>query len=146
MLAKYFPKVQVYGFDRDKEKIEIGKKRYILPNLYLFYSPEIVGQYDSITAILSLHETMTPTQTLNDLYQHLNDDGRILVYEFRKTSLEKYKEWFEKGRPNRVFEEEYRKHNRWSINEFEIMCEKIGFTTIKSEPVGDYWFIHIGQK
>ena len=146
ILAEKYPNVQVYGIDFDEEKIEIGKSRYQLPNLVLLHSNEIIGTYDSITAILTLHEISDAIKTLEAFYSQLNDDGRIMIYEFRKTSKEKYKEWFEKGRPNRVFEEEYQKHNRWTVKEFEQMCEKIGFKTIKAEPCRDYWLIYIGKK
>ena len=146
ILAEKYPDVKVYGIDLDKEKIEIGKRRYRLPNLFVLYSTKIIGLYDSITALFTLHEISDTNKALDDLYRHLNNDGRIMIYDFRKTSKAKYKEWYEKGSMSRVFEEEYRKHNRWAVKEFEQMCEKSGFKTIKTEPIGDFWLIYIGKK
>ncbi|MCW4019606.1 MAG: HAD-IA family hydrolase, partial [Candidatus Bathyarchaeota archaeon] len=112
ILAEKYPYVEVYGIDVDKEKIETGKRRYSLPNLHLINSNKIVGKYDSITAIFVLHEIANIKQTLDALYEHLSKNGTIMIYDFRKRSKAKYREWFVTGRLGRDFEEEYRKHNR----------------------------------
>jgi len=99
-----------------------------------------------MTAILTLHEISNANKTLKELYNHLNRGGKIMIYEFGKTSKAKYIEWFEKGSPNRDFEEEYTKHNRWTLKELEQICEKSGFKTIKIESVEDFWLSYIGRK
>ena len=146
ILAEKYPGVKVFGIDLDKEKIEIGKRRYRLPNLFLLHSTEMIGRYDSITALLTLHEIPDVKIALDGLYRHLNGDGRIMIHEFRKTSKAEYRERFEKGPPNRDFKEEYQKHNRWTLKEFGQMCEKSGFKTIKIERDRDYWLLYIGKR
>jgi len=146
MLAERYPNVQVYGIDLDREKIDVGRQRYKPPNLYLLHSNRIIGKYDSMTAFFSFHEIADIKKALNNLYEHLSDNGKILTYDFRKTTKAKYREWYEKGNLNRDFEEEYLKHNRWTLEEFEQMCEESGFETIKTEPAGDYWLLFIGIK
>ena len=83
---------------------------------------------------------------MNDLYEHLTKDGRIMVYEFRRTSKAKYGQWFAKGRPGRIFEEENQKHNRWSVREFGEMCRSVGFRTVNLKPLGNRRLIYIGKK
>jgi trans-aconitate methyltransferase len=112
ILAEKYPHLQVYGMDSDRERIEMGKQRYRLPNLHLLHTREIVGRYSSCTAFFVLREIADARKTLIDLYEHLNDDGRIMVDDFMKTSRAKYREWYEKGKRSHSFEEEYRKHNR----------------------------------
>ena len=146
ILAEKYPSMQVYGIDIDEKKIQMGRSRYSLPNLHLIHSERIVGKYDSITSLLALHETANVKQTLNALYEHLEKHGRMMIYEFRRTSKAKYREWFMKGRPGRSFEEEYRKHNRWSVKEFEQMCEEAGLKTLALGPVGDRNLLYIGKK
>jgi len=146
ILAERYPNVQVYGIDSDKEKIQTGNRRYSLPNLRLIHSDKTTGKYDSITSFLVLHEIANVRGVLNDLYEHLTKDGRIMVYEFRRTSRAKYRQWFVKGRPGRIFEEEYQKHNRWSVREFREMCRNVGFRTVDLKPLGNRWLIYIGKK
>ena len=93
-----------------------------------------------------MHEIADVTKVLNDLYEHLRNDGRIMIYEFRKTSRAKYREWFVKGKPGRSFEEEYQKHNRWSVKGFGRVCEKVGLKTESLRLIGDYWLLYIGKK
>jgi ubiquinone/menaquinone biosynthesis C-methylase UbiE len=138
--------VQVYGIDSDREKIEVGKWRYKLPNLHLLHSNKIVGKYNSCTAFFTLHEIAVATEALSSLYEHLEDGGRIMVDDFRKTSKAKYREWYEKGKKEHSFEEEYQKHNRWTVKDFARMCESAGFRTIEAEPRGDFWLFYIGRK
>jgi ubiquinone/menaquinone biosynthesis C-methylase UbiE len=146
ILAEKYPHVQVYGIDLEREKIEVGTQRYKLPNLHLLHSNKIVGKYSSCTAFFVLHEIADAKKVLNDLYRHLNIDGRIMVDDFRKTTRANYREWYEKGKKEHGFEEEYQKHNRWTVKEFERMCENAGFKTIKTEPRGDNWLFYIGGK
>jgi ubiquinone/menaquinone biosynthesis C-methylase UbiE len=146
ILAEKYPHLQVYGMDSDRERIEMGKRRYRLPNLHLLHTREIVGRYSSCTAFFVLHEIADARKTLIDLYEHLNDDGRIMVDDFRKTGRAKYREWYEKGKRARSFEEEYRKHNRWTVKQFERICENAGFKTTKIQQRGDYWLTFIGRR
>jgi ubiquinone/menaquinone biosynthesis C-methylase UbiE len=146
ILAEKYPHVQVYGIDSDGEKIEIGKRRYRLPNLHLLHSNKVVGRYSSCTAFVTLHEIADARKVLNDLHEHMDSDGRIMVYDFRKRSRAKYREWYERGKHERSLEEEYRRHNRWTVKQFENMCENSGFETVKVEQLGDYWFLYIGKK
>lgn len=146
ILAEKYPHVQVYGIDPDREKIEIGKHRYKLSNLHLLHSNRLVGKYCSCTAFFVLHEIADTRTALNDLYEHLNMDGKIMVDDFRKRSRAKYREWYEKGRREHSFEEEYQKHNQWTVKEFERMCEDAGFKTIEIKQRGDYWLLYIGEK
>jgi len=146
ILAEKYSTVQVYGIGIDEKKIQAGRSRYSLPNLRLIHSDKITGKYDSITSLLVLHETTNVKRTLNALYEHLEDSGTIMIYEFRRISRAKYREWFQKGRPSRDFEEEYRKHSRWSVKEFGKMCEEAGFETEVLELVGDRNLLYIGKK
>jgi 2-polyprenyl-3-methyl-5-hydroxy-6-metoxy-1,4-benzoquinol methylase len=146
ILAERCPNVQVYGIDSDIEKIQIGNKRYNLPNLHLMHLDKITGKYDSITSFFVLHEIPDVKGTLIDLYEHLEKDGRIMIYEFRRTGKVKYREWFVKGRPGRSFEEEYRKHNRWSVKEFGQICKDVGFKTSDLRTIGERWLLYIGKK
>jgi len=146
ILAEKYPDVQVYGIDVDKGKIEIGKKRYRLPNLHLLHSKVMIGRYDSITSLFTLHEIADVRKALDDLHRHLNVNGRIMIYEFRKRGKAKYREWYVKGRREQDFGEEYRKHNRWTVREFERICVNASFKTIKIGVVGDFWLFYIGTK
>jgi hypothetical protein len=69
-----------------------------------------------------------------------------MIYDFRKTSKAKYREWYDKGKREHCFEEEYQKHNRWTVVEFKGMCESVGFETLKVERHGNYWLFYIGKK
>ena len=69
-----------------------------------------------------------------------------MVDDFRRVNREKYREWFDRGRHGRNFEDEYQKHNQWFIEEFIAICESIGFKTVKIEQRGDYWLTYIGKK
>lgn len=146
ILAEKYPYVQVYGVDPDREKIAVGKRRYKLSNLHLLHSNKIVGKYDSCTAFLTLHEIALAKEALTNLYEHLNDGGRIMIDDFRKRSKARYREWYEKGKKEHSFEEEYEKHNRWTVKDFVRMCDKAGFKTIKAEQRGDFWLFYIGRK
>ena len=146
MLAEKYPGIQVYGVDIDNEKIRMGKSRYGLPNLHLKHSERIIGKYDSITSLRALHETENAKQTLNDLFEHLKKGGTIMIHEFRRIGKARYREWFEKGKPGRIFEEEYQKHNKWSVKDFGRMCEDTGLKTQSLKPVGATWLCYIGKK
>jgi ubiquinone/menaquinone biosynthesis C-methylase UbiE len=146
ILAEKRPYVQVYGIDSDSEKIEVGKRRYKLPNLHLLHSDKVVGEYSSCTAFLTLHEIADAKKALNDLHEHMKSDGRIMVYDFRRRSRAKYREWYEKGKREHSFEEEYQRHNCWAVKQFEHMCRDAGFETIRAEQSGDFWLLYIGRK
>ena len=146
LVADRYPSVQVYGIDPDRAKIETGKKRYTSPNLHLSCSEEIEGRYDSVTAVLALHETSDPKKSILDLAQHANPRGRLMVYEFRKTGKKKYREWYEKGSRDRPFDEAYEKHSRWTVDQFRQICENVGFKSVEARPIGDYWLLYIGLK
>jgi ubiquinone/menaquinone biosynthesis C-methylase UbiE len=146
ILAEKYPCLQVYGIDMDREKIQIGSRRYKLPNLHLIHSNEVLGKYSSCTAFFTLHEIVDSVGALQNLYEHMNNDGRIMIDDFRKTSKAKYRRWYEKGKRERCFDEEYQKHNRWTVEEFKRMCESAGFETTKVGRHGNYWLFYIGKK
>jgi cyclopropane fatty-acyl-phospholipid synthase-like methyltransferase len=146
ILAEKYPCLQVCGIDADREKIQVGCQRYKLPNLHLIHSNEVLGNYSSCTAFVTLHEIVDSIGALRNLYEHLNNDGRMMIYDFRKTSKAKYREWYEKGKREHCFEEEYQKHNRWTAEEFKRMCEDAGFETVKVERYRNYWLFYIGKK
>jgi len=146
LLARRFPNTEIWGMDADKGRIDAGRKRYAEPNLHLSWSEEVEGLYDSITAVLTLHETKDPRDAISHIYEHTRPFGTLLVYEFRARSKDEYRKWYDKGRHEETFEEEYRKHNRWSLEQFTQICESTGFATRQARPVGHYWFSYIGTR
>jgi len=140
ILAERYPHVRIHGIDIDEREIAVGKERYRLPNLHLSHSKKIVGRYDSVTALLALHE-------ISDIEEVLCDLGRrIMVYDFRRVTRAKYREWYQKGKARHDFEQAYLEHNRWTVGEFQQKCRDAGLKTVRSEPVGDFWLLYIGEK
>lgn len=146
ILAERYSHVQVHGIDTDEEKITAGKKRYRLPNLHLLHSKGIIGNYDSVTAFFTLHEISNTEEILCNLCRHLNRDRRIMIYDFRRVTRAKYREWYQRGRPGQNFEQAYLRHNRWTVEEFRQKCLDAGLKTLRSEPMGDFWFLYVGEK
>ncbi|MBS7634649.1 hypothetical protein KEJ34_04020 [Candidatus Bathyarchaeota archaeon] len=48
---------------------------------------------------------------------------------------DKYLKWYKHGEQKEDFEKE-----------FEEICEKAGFKTIKLKAIGDFWLAYIGEK
>jgi len=136
---------KVLGFDIDRDKIEMGKERYGVNENYTL-SSHLDSKYDSVTAIRVLHEVPDIDKTLKLIYEHLNKGGRILIYDFRKISKEEFRKIHESWPHKRSFEEEYEEHNKWSLDEFKKMMEKVGFKTIKAKEVGKCELVYIGEK
>jgi hypothetical protein len=45
-----------------------------------------------------------------------------------------------------TFEQEYAEHNRWTLQEFEDICLKASFKTLKIKSTGKHWLIYEGMK
>ncbi|MCW1309918.1 MAG: methyltransferase domain-containing protein [Candidatus Nanoarchaeia archaeon] len=151
ILAKEYPRTMFYGIDIDKERIKIGRKRYSRVNLKLRCSNKIIGKFDSMSMCFVIHHLGNMTkQYLKELYKHLNPNGKIIVFDFRKVSKSRYKKWYDKkvkeGEYEDSFEKSYQTHNRWTIKEFSSLMEKIGFKTILTKPIGDLRFLYVGEK
>jgi ubiquinone/menaquinone biosynthesis C-methylase UbiE len=149
MLAEKYSESFIMGMDIDEQKIEIAKKIYTKFNLKFKCLRKAEEKFDSITVILVLHEIGdlgAVEGVLKNLYDSLKAEGRIMIYEFRKRSRDKYIEWYKRGKQKEDFEKEYKKHNRWTVKEFKEICEKVGFKTIKLKAIGDFWLAYIGEK
>lgn len=148
LLAFHNPLLQIEGIDIDNKSINIANSRYTLPNLKYHNKNSPKGIYNSISAILSLHETNDARKTLSLLHDCLNVNGKLLIYDFRKTSRDNFKKLYEKNPdPDKLpFEYEYLEHNKWSIEEFENMLNISGFTTISLECSNNHHLAYIGRK
>lgn len=147
LLAKDYPRMKVIGIDIDKKALRDGKKRYKRKNLKLIATSKIAGKYTSISCCFTLHELNNPKKYVKEFYRRLENNGRILVFDFRKVSRRKFMEWYKKREYiHDSFEKTYKKHCRWNLQELASMFERVGFKTLKIEPVGDYWCLYVGEK
>lgn len=151
ILAERHPNIKVCGIDLDKDKIKIAKNRFVLKNLYLKCSKKISGKYDSITVTFTLHEIKNIKKILRELYKHLNKNGKILIYDFRKRDKQKFRQLvknksFFSSAEERSFKEMYLWHNRWTIKEFKQLMEGLGFKTLKIKPSREFWLAYVGTK
>ena len=92
------------------------------------------------------HDEINLIHELKKFYKHLNKNGVIIIYDFRKRSRKKFKKWFNQRNYLNSFEEEYLEHNQWTIKKFRKICESIGFKTIQAKSSGEFSFIYIGKK
>jgi cyclopropane fatty-acyl-phospholipid synthase-like methyltransferase len=151
ILADKYPNVKFYGLDVDKDEIVLGKKLYNNKNLFLDRLKTLSGweKYDTISVFFVLHEIEGKAgKMIRQIRESLNFDGRIFIYDFRTTSKEEFRKFYDKNTdPNKSsFEDEYEEHNKWDLREFEHMMRKSGFRTIMLTPVGDYFLAYIGGR
>lgn len=144
MLAKRFPGVEFLGLNIDEGKIGTARANYDLPNLEFVCSESIPGAYDSITATYVLHEIgrdRKVLEKLEDMRKSLNDCGKILIYDFRKVPKQRFRKHYERGGDGweGTFEEEYEKHNKWTYDELEKLCDSAGLTVERGRKVGGFW-------
>jgi len=137
---------KVHGVDINKEVIKKAKQLHKFQSLKFSTSPS--KNYDSISINFVLHELSDPLKELNKLGNRLKQNGTLMIYDFRKTSKDKFKKNYNlnpdptKG----TFEEEYEEHNKWNLSEFEKMLKSAGFTTISLKPSQNYWLSYVGKK
>ena len=147
-MAKNKPKTQFTALDINKEKLKIAKKKNKRKNITYQLASKIRGNFDSVTMIAVPHEIKALKKTLKEIHKHLNPDGKIMIYEFRKTSKQTYRIFYKKlTKPSKKpFEQHYKEHNIWTMAEFNQIMTKAGFSTIKIKPDKDYFFTYIGIK
>lgn len=145
ILARKFPRINFVGIDIDEEKISIANKRYKRENIVFKCSKKIKEKYDSITAIFVLHEIDKVKKILEKLRGSLNNNGKLLIYDFKKSGKENFREFYKNGTMDGTFEEEYKQHNRWTLDEFENICNQTGFKTLNIGPVNKYWLAYVGE-
>ncbi len=155
LIASSYPEIEVIGIDRRREDLMIGKKRYTAPNLTLLVSNKIKGKFDTISCFNVLHTIVGDLNYyLKEFYSHLKPHGRIIIRDMRKVSKERFMKYFYKPRIKEIktkaykldsFEEEYNKHNKWTIKQFVSMIEKAGFKTleVKTDKLG---ILYVGEK
>jgi len=95
-----------------------------------------------------LHEikTTTPEKMLKDFYKHLNSKGLLFIKEFYKTSKKHFREYIKDWNSKEDFNAQYAEHNKWSIKQFEMMCKKTGFRTLKIKKGAQNLFYYVGIK
>lgn len=146
MLAAKNPGLNVFGEDIDSEAVEFSKKNYKLSNLG--FAVKNNKKYNSISLFFVIHEINDAKDKLKELYSQLNDGGILIIYDFRKVNMNKFKENYRMNKdPGKLgFDEEYREHNRWSMKQFEEMCLDAGFKTKLLKTDGDFWLVYKGEK
>ena len=147
-MAKNKLKTQFVALDIDKEKIKIAKRENKRKNIKYQLTSKIIGSFDSVTMIVVPHEIKALKKTLKEIHKHLKTNGKVMVYEFKKTPKQKYKIFYKKStKPNKKpFEQHYKEHNIWTMMEFNNIMVNTGFSTIKIKPDRDYFFTYIGIK
>jgi ubiquinone/menaquinone biosynthesis C-methylase UbiE len=147
LLSRDYPRMKIVGIDTNKQAIKEGRKRYKRKNLRLIATSEIRGKYTSISCCLVLHELPNLKKYVKEFYKHLEKNGNILVYDFRKASREKFADLYKKRKyKEESFEEFYKKHCKWSPRQLADMFKKVGFKTLKTKSIGDYWCLYVGKK
>jgi len=147
LLSKDYPKMRVVGVDIDKEAVREGRKRYKRKNLKLIATNKIIGKYTSISCCFTLHELTNPKRYIKEFYRHLENNGVILVYDFRKVSKREFIKWYSNHEYiEESFEKTYRKHCKWTPKSLARMFEKVGFKTLRARPISDYWCFYAGKK
>ena len=130
--------MKVTGIDKDKEKIDFARKKFKRKNLKFIVSQKISGKFDLIFCVKTTHY-LNMKKYPKEFFKHLNLNGFILAFDYRKVSKKKAKKvWnqrdkeFKKiGLQMKPFEKWYKKHNLWSSNQFKKIFEKAGFKTVK---------------
>jgi ubiquinone/menaquinone biosynthesis C-methylase UbiE len=155
ILACSYQNTDVTGTDMEKEAIAKGKERYVAPNLTLMVSSKINGKFDTISCFNTLHEIAGDRNIyLKEFYSHLNSNGKIIIYDFRKVSKKKFMKYYKKKLKNfsktkhkikRSFEEDYEHSCKWSVKQFVSMFEKMGFKTLEIKPF-ETSLIYVGEK
>ncbi len=85
---------------------------------------------------------------LRQVREMLNENAKIMVYDFRRVSKEKFRKKYEedKNPKKNSFEDEYAEHNRWITDEFEELMQRIRLKTINISPEGDFYLSYLGEK
>jgi len=150
ILADKYPKKEFYGVDMDKDELSIGKKIYKNKNLHLSGLNSVYGKekFDSVSFFFVLHEIEDIINVLRQVREMLNKDAKIMVYDFRRVSREKFRKKYDSDKIHQEngFEEEYREHNKWITDEFENLMKKVRFKTIDLSSQGDFFLSYLGEK
>jgi ubiquinone/menaquinone biosynthesis C-methylase UbiE len=144
--SKHFPKLEILGVDLDRDVIKAAKMRYSSKKLK--FSTRIPDKkVDSVSIVHVLHELRGNLQkTLKRIYLVMGKNGKIIVYDYQKTSREEFKKLFKKRGWSNSFDEEYKEHNKWTIKQFQKIMEDAGFRTIQIKPSRKYWLMYVGEK
>lgn len=145
-IAGKFPKRQFVGIEIDKEKLKIARNKNNRKNIQYRLSSKITGKFDLITMIFVPHEIKNLKKILKSIYNHLEDEGKILVYDFKKSNKKAFKRLYNKKPQKISFKEFYEKHNTWTLPEFENIMKSIGFKTIKLRKDKEPFFVYVGEK
>ena len=156
LLAEYNPQIKVTAVDSNSEAVKLGKEHYQhLPNLEFIVSEKIPKQnYDLIFKNLVLHELngkgdkKTINSFLKKAYKQLNQNGLISVLDNRKISEKEFEPIYEKNRSPKkgTFEEEYLEHNRYTMQDWKNILEKVGFGTEHHTELPPNLFHYRGRK
>jgi ubiquinone/menaquinone biosynthesis C-methylase UbiE len=146
ILAKNFQKINFIGYDIDKKELEKGKEWYKRKNLK--FDINFPQNYDIILSTFGLHEVKKLELELERIYTNISMGGKIFIYDFRKNSKKKFRELYKNNPDPRKgsFEEEYKEHNKWDLEQFEKIMEKTGFRTLKIKPHKDNFLFYVGEK
>tara|TARA_Y100000310_G_scaffold313510_1_gene361949 strand:- start:4108 stop:4719 length:612 start_codon:yes stop_codon:yes gene_type:complete len=149
LLSKKYKGSKILGLDLDKKTISIGKRVYRRNNLKLKSGGKITGKYNSISCILVIHEIVGGlNKILKELYNKLDNEGKILIYDFRKSSIKDFRILHDKN-PNPKkppFKIHYKEHNKWNLTQFENIMKKVGFKTLKLKPIKKNFLVYVGEK
>ena len=147
LIAQQYPKKKIFGYDIDKRALRIARK--INNHSNIKYIGRLSGEYDTIIASLSLHEIRTNLKKiLKQLNSILKISGKILILEFRRSPKKILKELYDSNKdPHKgTFEDYYKRHSKWNLDEFEKLMESAGFKTQSIKKDEDYWLYYIGIK
>ena len=141
LIARDF-NAEVVGVDKDEKVLSLGRNKYRLDNLK--FSSSLSGMFDSMSAVYVVHHLKL--EEFKDVLKHVS--GKVLIYDFRKVSKQKFKRWYDKkiliGEYKDSFSESYKKHCRWNSSEFKELMESFGFKTIECYDAGEHWFFYTG--
>lgn len=144
--ASRYKNKKFIGYDIDKKSLNFARE--INAKCNIRYTDKLKGKYDSIVVSLSIHEIKTNLRKiLKQLSSSLKKNGKILIFEFRKSPKNKLKKLYNSNiDPHKgTFEDYYKRHTKWSSKEFGELMESVGLKTIKIEDIGDCWLYYIGE-
>ena len=146
-LAERYPKLKIDGIDKDSEKIENAAAYRKLGNIRYICADRILGKYSSISLKLVLHETDNLQELLGDIYKALKKSGKVIIYDFRKTSKKTFKKIFDEDwGKDYDFDKEYLEHNKWNLKEFDKIMKGAGFRRIMLKDDRYHFLVYLGEK
>jgi ubiquinone/menaquinone biosynthesis C-methylase UbiE len=147
-MSKKFPTKKICGIDINKKRINFAIKNNKTSKIKYTSSRKISGKYDLILLMFVAHEIKDFKKVLKKLYFHLNKNGFLIIYDFKKVSKKDFMDLYKKDLVHKEsnFYEEYKEHNRWTIKEFKKICEDVGLETIRINVDEKYFLFYLGEK